>query len=330
MSSRARLRFVGAGAVVIALAVPAIALAEGGPAARYHERDPAISAEFTVPGSNGYSLNVKSEKGLLSVVASRDRPPIATISAAGGLRRANQGNVAATTYATFGQPEDPRAIDADLGSFGRISVVFEPSGKRHVARLDLSDKTKKCVAPSRIVRQLGTFTGTISFEGENGYTRVARTSAKGSVGTSPFRNCSTKIDRRTSGPDRQALATRGGSLAVRGESRVGSLVLPSSFFAVTLDDGASFGATSSEVLDNGVFVMRTAQATAPSASFVFDDALGPARVTPPSPFFGSATYTPREAPLSPRWSGSLSVAFPGLAVPLTGRGFEAVLRPVVG
>lgn len=141
-------------------------------------KQPGTSGEFTVNGTNGYSLSIKSEKGAVTVVAADQRPPVATISATGEIRPANNGNVAASTYVTTGSPRNPNVIEADLGSLGTISVAFQPSGKTRVTKVNLKNKTKKCVGAERIVRRLGTFTGTIKFQGEGSYTTVDLPSAE--------------------------------------------------------------------------------------------------------------------------------------------------------
>lgn len=179
--------FLSALIVVAFLALPA------GAGAR---KQPGTSAEFTVSGTNGYSLSIKSEKGTVTVVAADQRPPVATISATGDIRPANNGNVAASTYLTAGSPQNPNVIEADLGPLGMISVAFQPSGKTRVTKVNLKGKTKKCVGAERIIRRLGTFAGVIKFQGEGGYTTVDLPSAEGTVGTSLFRNCATEVNHR--------------------------------------------------------------------------------------------------------------------------------------
>lgn len=278
-------------------------------------KQPGTSAEFTVSGTNGYSLSVKSEKGAVTVVAADQRPPVATISATGDIRPANNGNVAASTYITTGSPRNPNVIEADLGSLGTISVAFQPSGKTRVTKVNLKGKTKKCVGAERIVRHLGTFTGSIKFQGEGSYTTVDLPSAEGTVGTSIFRNCTTKVSHRggraqRSSPDDPVFLTA---------------FSPSDIFiASTCGPSRCFYASSVEPLTKDIIVVRSAQAFAGKGSFAFDDALNSARLTPPAPFSGRGSF--RDGPGdSSSWSGSLQAAFPGVTVPLTGPSFEAKL-----
>lgn len=277
----------------------------------------ATSAEFTVPASNGYTLDVKSEDGQLTVLAFRSAAPVAHISDADQLLPAGEDDYAAARYfapTTAGA----EAIDASLGALGEIDVAFQPSGQTRVTHLDLSDKRKGCNAPSRIVRHLGTFSGRISFHGENGYTAVDVTSAAGSIGTSPYRTCSTKSGSR----ERKFVFVRAGPDAFLNTSDPEAHV---SFNASTLGPGAGFYASFVEVLPGGIVVIRTAQAVARGEAFVLNAERHIVTLQPPAPFSGTATYR-GGAGGSPSWSGSLAVAFPGLTVPLTGPSFKAQLR----
>lgn len=68
-------------------------------------------------------------------------------------------------------------------------------------------------------------------------------------------------------------------------------------------------------------MFREAVAAAPGSSFRFDPSLDRASLHPPAPFSGFATF--RDPPNGPaRLQGTLAVEFPGLELPLTGRGYE--------
>ena len=311
---------IGGAVIAFGLSAPCAAFARS-QASRYHEHAHAISAEFTAPGTNGYSLDVKSENGVVTVVASDERPPVATISITGGITPPNTGSVAASTYNFFDQPRDPNVIETDLGSLGDISVVFQPSGKVHISRLDLRDKSKKCIAPRKIVRRLGTFSGTIEFAGENGYTTVDLPSARGSVGTSPFRNCSTvRRGHRKLVPSPRPTKVVGASLSASNNglgTDTGAM-----FLAATKDDGAFFYAMMVEQLEENLSVFRSAQAVAGPRRFSFGSSLDFATLTPPYPFSGRASFHSGGG----AWLGSLAVAFPGVSIPLAGPDFSAHLR----
>lgn len=294
--------------VIAVLALPA-SVAEA-------RKPPGTSAEFTVPGTNGYSLYVKSEKSTVNVVVANQLPLVSTFSADGRIRPANTGNVATNTYLTTDSSPDPNAIEADLGPLGRISVTFQPSGETRVSRVNLKGKSKKCVGAERIVRHLGTFTGTIEFRGESGYTTVDLPSAEGTVGTSLFRNCTTKVNRR------------GASASTRSSSQSTTYLTATNrecffvAFAESNSPAVGFLASISESVSQKVILLRLAQAVAAKRRFVFNDALSSATLTPPAPFSGSGQFRRvRGGPST--WTGSLSVAFPGKTVPLTGPPFHA-------
>jgi hypothetical protein len=280
-------------------------------------RTPPTSAEFTVAGTNGYSLYVNSERGLVTVTAASQRPLISTIDATGRIRPASTGNVATSSYLTAGSPRDPNTIEANLGRFGRISVAFQPSGQTRVTNVNLKGDSKECVGAEEIVRQLGTFTGAIEFEGEGGYTTVSLPSAAGSVGTALPRNC-TIIPR---GASASTVSSSRGSTELTALSRRGSV-----FFAIASSNSPATGfvASAFEVVPERVIISRLAEAIAAKRHFVFDDALSSATLTPPAPFSGAGHFRKvRGRPSS--WTGSLSVGFPGKTVRLTGPPFHAKL-----
>lgn len=265
------------------------------------------SAAFAVRGSNGFSLDVESKGGVVTVVASERRPPVATFSRRGAPRPASTDNGAASIYRVRGSSPDPREIDVELGALGRISVSFHPSGRSRVTRLG---GDTACVGPLRIVRRLGTFRGTVEFHGEAGYTSAVATSAPGSIGTPLPTGCAGA----SRAPRRTVLS------AV-------DLVAGVRFEAATTASGTAFTATWSERLGRGMAVSRRAYAGAPRASFTFDRQLSSARVTPPAPFTGSARFADG-ADGEPRWTGRLRATFPGVVIPMTGPGFEVRLGAV--
>jgi hypothetical protein len=280
---------------LVIVVVPAAALAK--------DNQPQL-ASFTVAGTNGYSLDVQQHAGSVAVVVSEETPPIATISITGGIEPPNRGTVTATSYLTQGQA-DRNLIEADLGSLGRISVSFQPSGKVRVTQLHL----KKCSGPHRFVRRLGTFTGTIEFHGEGDYTAVDAITAPGSVGDSPFTGCYPKISSPPGLPILEAFDRLGKTAEVVFRASGGPRPL--------------FAASRSEMVGEDVLVSHQAQAIGPSGSF--DSAGGSVSVAPPPPIAGSAVL--RHASRDSRtWTGDLSINFPGLSpLSLTGPSFHTRL-----
>ena len=274
------------------------------PAGASAKENQAQLASFTVAGTNGLTLEVqKMARGTVSLIVSEEIPPVATISATGGISPPNRGTASMTGYLTNGSA-GLNSIEADLGTLGKISVAFQPSGKVHVNRLRLK-KGKRCNGPRRFVRRLGTFTGTIEFTGEGGYTSVSRTSAPGSIGDFPFTGCYPKIIPPPGFPILEAFehADRHTFGGVQFTAYGGSRPL---FLARKWETAGA----------DHVFVHREVRAVGSEASFrIAGGSLG---VDPPLPFSGGAVL--RNAGSDSRtWTGDLSVDFPGIgATPLTG------------
>jgi hypothetical protein len=291
---------------MLAATLPATALADASSNIRH---SPGDSAAFTLAGSNGYSLYFKSEKGLLTIVASQRRPTQPTIASNGELVPGRIGAASESTYAVGGVSRDPRTIEADLGAAGKVSLVFQPSGERKVTMVDLSEKSEKCVGATKIVRRLGNFVGSVSFHGENGYTTAEATSVPGTFGISTFRNC-TQPPKHA--PQEEVLPERPTFLSVGGETGL---------FALRDAHQSRFFALGSEKLDGGLLVFRMATATGKPSLFSFSSDGLRASVRPPAPFSGTGIYSDTQAG-SPAWGGDLSVSFPGVQQPLTGEGTE--------
>ena len=275
------------------------------------------SASFSLLGSNGYVVDVTSQGDEVTVIASERWAPVATFGPSGRPRSAGSGNGASTIYTAPAKAGGPETVEAALGELGRIAVRFRPSGRRVV-----STARQVCGRPSRVVRRLGVFVGTISFEGEGGYTTVAATSARGSVGTPLPPGC------RTPGSTSGAAVASSMLIGPAARGAVLNAVDPrtgSRFRAAPGPGGVGFRARVEERNADGVVVVRRAQAGAPASAFDFNRSLTWASVRPPAPFSGTARFAARAGV---RWRGSLRVTFPGLSVPLTGVDFRAGLgRP---
>lgn len=306
---------LGACAVALSLlpaaiaAAPAPASDEAGANIR---RSPGDSAAFTLAGSNGYSLYFKSEKGMLTIVSSRRRPAQPTISPTGKLVPGNRGSSSESIYAKWGVPHDPATISAELGKLGSVSLTFQPSGEKKVTWIDLGSKSEKCIGATKVVRRLGSFVGSVSFRGENGYTEAQALSVPGTVGTSPFRNCTTvrRDGAGASAASRHARIETEAFLTVSGDA---------SFLATRDPEKTHFFALDGELLEPDLTVLRSATVATRSGLFSFHPDGLRATANPPAPFAGAATY--RDSPSGPpTLTGDLSVEFPGVVQPLTGAG----------
>lgn len=275
------------------------------------------SASFSLRGSNGFAVDVSSQGEEVTVIVSERRPPVPTFTPGGLPRPAGTHNGASNVYTVPAAGTGPDTVDAGLGALGQIAVHFRPSGERTVTTLRCAGRR-----PTVVVRRLGTFTGTIRFQGEGGYTAVAADRARGSVGTPLPAGCPTprqagasvtpfSLSRRLRPPARAAILTAVDPAA------------GSSFRAATGPGGVSFRARVRERNADGVAVVRRAYAGAPPPAFAFDRSLSWARVAPPAPFSGTARLATGSRP---SWRGSLRVTFPGLSVPLTGAGFRLTLE----
>jgi hypothetical protein len=298
-------------AAVLAAALPLLCALATPIGATGQNRPPGeASAAFTVHGSNGFTLDVESEAKRVALIVSEHAPPVPSFSPGGMPRHADGGNGASSTYLSRGLDAAHGRVTARLGRLGRIAVSFHPSGKVRVSQF--RPGTDGCERPALIVRRLGTFTGTIAFEGEGGYTKVEATSARGSVGTPMPRSCRDR-------PLGAAPRPEEGSAELEAFDRHAGV----RFRATTTDRGAAFVALLRERSPEGVVVTRRAFAGAPPSTFTFDRGLTRARVKPPAPFLGTAGFS---AARPDRWSGNLTATFPGRTVAMTGPGFRASLR----
>ncbi len=287
---------MGVAAISVALALPppllpALAIAK--------DSLPARSATFTLSGTNGYLISVEGEGNHVRVLVSLGKP--------------QPGHFEMAEYSLQGAPELRNGIEADLGSLGEISVHFKPSGRTQIRKFH---KPKGCKGPQTVTRRLGTFTGTIRFDGEEEYTVIDKRRVRGSLGAPPKVVCKLTVLAAPPPPPRKHGAYLG---TTAHNNRLG-------FAAAREGVGkpASYVASLKE-RSGRVSIWRYVSLAGPSLSFKYDHALTSATVEPPSPFSGSATFQ-RAKGISPTWAGSLAVSFPGAAnVPLTGSSFSAIL-----
>lgn len=202
----------------------------------------------------------------------------------------------------------PTSIEADLGAIGRIDIDFVSSGDSRVERSDCGGKP--------VLVDAGHYEGTIDLVGEEGYSEVHASSARGEVKEALNLICS-------GGPESEGIGghSPGARLTVkhRGSHRFGFSAMKNS-----PTRPARFTASVSERRGH-IYIFRGVEATGGAGSFDFDVPSGTADVNPPEPFAGEASYF-RPSGEKARWQGNLSVDFPGRAnVRLTGVGTRASL-----
>jgi hypothetical protein len=187
-----------------------------------------------------------------------------------------------------------------------------------------SKPRRHCRGPDQLTRRFGVFAGTVHFTGEDRYVAVRAHRAKGLIRSPVDLNCvSRSFDRnaaRLSRPVRPLPRFTPTILAAFWRQVVSS----TDFFAFQIRKKTLYLAVSEESRGSMAEV-RFAVAIAPSETFVSDDALTSATVSPPAPFHGKGSYS--AAPDGTKsWAGPLSVSFPGAPrFPLTGTQFEDML-----
>jgi hypothetical protein len=254
------------------------------------------SAELSIAGSNGYRISVEGRERTVSLSAVRVRT----------------GSSVWTVYAVDGKVSQS-GLRARFGKFGRVAVKFKPSGKVKRER-----PPRGCTGKAAITR-LGEFVGTIRFVGERRYTRVLGRRARGSVTTSPAWHCKKR-------PARDGTTPAGGRAPLPElNAWAGSLSFNAARFKIFGGlEGNLFLASVRDRL-GGIRIDRLASAVGDPDSFVADEALTSATVSPPIPFHGTATFQ-RNPDGTTSLLGSLSVSFPGVDdVVLAGSGFSSKL-----
>lgn len=297
---------VGVVLAMVALVLPAAAQA----------RDEAEykAMVFTVKGTKGFTL-----RGISSPPPQGPEAALEEEESEGegelGLWL-ERGRLEGATYALPGARVTTTKIEADLGALGKISLTRIPTGKTKTLHVDCPSGQKL-----RGKTQLSRFVGTIEFHGEEGFTEVAATEARGSYGpVCGIPEGSVPPGKKLPGADLLVDSVR--------PEREGSY--QADFGAVRRRPGAKTAiyAEVAEFIGEGE-IHRFQAVYAPAAAFSFDPHLHAATVKPPAPFSGSAHFKARPGANERAhgiWTGNLSVDLPGRAgVRLTGRDFRATL-----
>lgn len=272
---------------------------------------PGAAAEtilrMSLPSSNGYRLTILATPGA----------PVdleLTRATANGAKYAAYG---------VGGTITPRKIKGNFGRFGRVAVNFRP--QRPGARA-----SDDCGVEGA-VRERGTFVGTIRFRGEQGFSSVSATRAKGIV----LRFCP-RASKRRSSPLRRTVRRDSPSffeisLAAEAERGRQEIEFHSETLSTRRADGTLADPTTvvSAELDEErgrISIERTAIVlTEPPTTSPLGATPTTASVTLPNPFSGTGSYR-EEAGAPASWTGDLQVDLPGAEnQPLVGPDFTAVL-----
>jgi hypothetical protein len=226
----------------------------------------------------------------------------------------------AVTYEVQGTVTEA-GLKVRFGRLGLIDVAFTPT-----TTLDSTEPSEGCTGAPRTLRE-GGFTGTIDFTGEHGYVRIEGPQATGSMSVISQWEC----------PDNGFTPFRGGlrtALRPKGDDETASLHAYSRscscFFGAGLHNRSSggksifYGARAEE--REGMQISRVTSIRAAAGAFTFDQEAGTARLRPPPPFSGQATYKRR--PGRDLWRSTIRVPLLG-AAPLRTDGprFRAMLYP---
>jgi hypothetical protein len=254
---------------------------------------------FRLRGENGFVIRV------LSGPAREGRPGRVLVFVS---RRGEE-----VLYATAANVDED-SIEADLGSVGRIDVGYVPTG-------GTTDEGARCAPKRKVSFDTGFYEGAIELHGEEGYTEVSTTRARGEVGSALSLLCfGGGVSEGIGGhsPGARLTAHRyfpGGSSEL--VAWANSPARPSRF-------EASISETRGALL-----VDRSVQAVGPPAAFRFDVPDGRATVVPPLPFAGVGKFR-RGALGRSRLLGTLAVDFPGNSdVHLSGAATRAGLERYV-
>lgn len=265
---------------------------------------------LAVHGSHGY---------LISVTNGEARRRVVLTARKGGSR---------AVYSVHGRATGDR-IEADFGKLGRISVRFKPSSQKP-KRLRVPRHCKG--RPTTV--QAGRFVGAIRFDGEEGFSSVAVTSAKGAVASKHKLVCTERARPRPAAARRSSRAKRPYFIgkefvaaAVDHDHSVFMDTINTSSSEEATPDGFTLGEAAVTERRGRIVIGRLAEIDT-EVDPVQASQLGvqpvTATVTPPAPLEGTGSFV--ETPGSPpSWSGDLRVRLPGGGVvPLTGPEFTAI------
>jgi len=226
-------------------------------------------------------------------------------------------------------------IRAVFPTLGRVSLRFEPNGKRELHPAGYGCRGKQQVT------EYGSFRGSVSLEGEGGYFDLATRSGDGSLIRSPRAVCRSE----DSGGEDEGIDPRWAYVGAGFGSFIyspgdGSTVLlyaaartPYSTIGMRVAhrESAPAGAeVDVQVLElrHGIAIGRSAwvQSNVPGTLTSSLPGEHPASATlkPSSPFQGEGSFLENSS-TSHSWTGNLTVSLPGMDVPLTGPDFKTSL-----
>jgi hypothetical protein len=320
---KARGVLLAAGAVLVALAVPAGAAARVGVHHRHIEViPPSAGASVKLGIHGGYQIRVEFEEPDLAVLSVQkfDWSRL-------GVEETNYG-------AHFRGSLVGGRVTADFGAVGSFAVRFRPAGPVKKERLPRMCEGR----PSRI--ESGRWVGKFSLRGEGGYFAISTGLAKGRLERSFRIRC--RVKRPLPLPRPKSLIERiephigasiasillGSSSSLEAESREhGHLIGMRAGHATGRGPGAEVEAGAFEYqgrMPVGRFVQVIDEPPGTLVTTLPGEHPASAILKPGAPFSGEASYL-AVSPTEHSWTGTLAVRFPGLKLPLTGSSFYSTL-----
>ncbi|HET9675890.1 MAG TPA: hypothetical protein VFP21_00120 [Solirubrobacterales bacterium] len=231
-------------------------------------------------------------------------------------------------------------IKADFGRFGRVSLRFHgrPRAFPAPAPRRKSQPPRRRCSGRHPEREVGHFRGTVVFEGQRGFTRLAVGKTPGEVRRTYRQVCRTVHKRAAQASISSSTNTTplGFTITVlTARSRIGGV--RTQFSAISLQEPVgipgsdTFSLVSASLQERvgRIQVLRsTLQTAKPGAIKVSRRGVKPAKakVKLGSPFSGRARYVGAKKGSAASWTGSLSVRLLGSGtLPLTGPHFHATL-----
>lgn len=201
----------------------------------------------------------------------------------------------------------PTRLEADLGALGEIAADIAPSDRRKKLR-------SRCGGGVRTI-QPGLYRGKFEFHGEEGYADAVATRVTEDAQFLLDLTCARAVGGESVGAGLPGARLR--SSYRHGDRRL-SLQLNKNRPGKATVFSASLAERRGEIrIERSVFGRQ------PARAFEYDSLLRTANVAPVAPFSGVARFHRSAVPAN-RWTGSLSLDFPGESnVPLTGAGFRA-------
>lgn len=199
------------------------------------------------------------------------------------------------TYRAQGESTEA-GLKARFGDLGLIDVAFTP------VKTTTYEPPRGCTGPPS-TSSVGLFTGTIDFTGEREYVRIATTQVKGTLTVWRESESRCHHQRRAMSPRRAGPATAGAS-----SSRSRTKRVPASLGAIDRRCGCLFAAFTKRdgrrhwpsffyglkvEETEGMEITRVTYARGGAKTFAFNHAAGTARLHPPLPFSGNATFKRR-------------------------------------